>query len=130
MPHELYVHLVWVTLQRRPMITPQVASFLNRFLPAEALRHGCETLALGLVSDHVHLVLRIPPRLDIPRMVQGLKGASSRLGSAASVVGLRWEKGYQVKTVSPGGLARVIDYVRNQARQHPESAYPSMEAAP
>ena len=121
MAHVLYVHLVWVTWQRRPMITARVASFLRRFLPAEAARHGCAVVALGMVPDHVHMVLRIPPRVDLPRMVQRFKGASARLGSQESVVGLRWEKGYQLKTVSPGGLPRVIAYVKNQAERHGEA---------
>jgi putative transposase len=124
MPHALYVHLIWVTRERRRMITGRVASFLRRFLPAEAARHGCEVVALGLVPDHVHLLLRIPPRVDLPRMVQGLKGASARLGNRESTVGLRWEKGYQVKTVSPGGLPRVIDYIKNQAQRHGEFVAP------
>jgi REP element-mobilizing transposase RayT len=124
MPHALYVHLVWVTLERRRMITGRVASFLRRFLPAEATRHGCEVVALGLVPDHVHMVLRIPPRGDLPRMVQGLTGASSRLGNLESTVGLRWEKGYQIKTVSPSGLPRVIAYVKNQAQRHGEVVAP------
>jgi putative transposase len=124
MAHALYVHLVWVTWRRRPMITTGVAAFLRRFLPAEAARHGCEVVALGVVPDHVHLLLRIPPRVDLPRLVQGLKGASSRLGNLESTVGLRWEKGYQIKTVSPGGLPRVIAYVRNQAQRHGEGVAP------
>jgi REP element-mobilizing transposase RayT len=78
-------------------------------------------MALGMVPDHVHMVLRIPPRVDLPRMVQRLKGASARLGSQESAVGLRWEKGYQIKTVSPGGLPRVIAYVKNQAQRHGEA---------
>jgi REP element-mobilizing transposase RayT len=98
------------------MITAQVASFLRRFLPAEAARHGCEVVALGVVPDHVHMILRIPPRVDLPRMVQGLKGASSRLGNLESTVGLRW--------VSPSGLPRVIAYVRNQAQRHGEGIAP------
>ena len=102
------------------MITPRVAAFLCRFLPAEANRHGCEVIALGVVRDHVHMVLRIPLRVDLPRLVQGLEGASARLGNRDSAVGFRWEKGYQVKTVSPSGLPRVIAYVRNQTARHGE----------
>ena len=124
MPHALYVHLVWVTWRRRRMITARVAAFLRRFLPAEAARHGCEVVALGVVSDHVHMILRIPTRVDLPRMVQGLKGGSARLGNLESTVGLRWQKGYHVQTVSPSGLPRVIAYVKNQARRHGEGVAP------
>jgi putative transposase len=77
-----------------------------------------------MVPDHVHLLLRIPPRVDLPRIVQRLKGASARLGNRESSVGLRWQKGYLIKTVSPSGLPRVIAYVTNQARRHGEVVVP------
>ena len=117
-PQQLFVHLIWTTVDRLPMLTPSVCQFLGRFLPAEALRHGCETIALGMVLDHVHIVVRIPPRIDLPRLVQGLKGASSRLAATQTVTGLRWAKGYEAKTVSPGALSRVVDYVKHQPEHH------------
>ena len=50
MPVTLFGHLTWTTWERLPMIRPLEARFLSRFLPAEAARHGAETLALGLVA--------------------------------------------------------------------------------
>jgi REP element-mobilizing transposase RayT len=102
------------------MFTERVASFLRRFLPAEAARHGWEVVAPDVVPDHVHVILRIPPRVDLPRMVHRLTGTSARRGKRVTAVGLRWEKGYQIKTVSPSGLPRVIAYVKNQAQSHGE----------
>ena len=117
-PQQLFVHLIWTTVDRLPMLTPSVCEFLGRFLPAEAQRHGCETIALGMVPDHVHIVVRITPRIDLPRLVQGLKGASSRLGAMQTVTGLRWAKGYEAKTVSPAALSKVVDYVKHQPEHH------------
>jgi REP element-mobilizing transposase RayT len=104
------------------MIGSREARVLGRFLPAEALRHGCDTIALGIVADHVHIVLRLPSRLDLPRLVQGLKGASSRLVNLDSVAGLRWAKGYEANTVSPSGLNNLVLYVKSQSRRHPGRA--------
>ena len=120
MPAQLFVHLVWTTLERRPMIGKLEARFLERFLPGEAERHGCQTIAVGIVCDHVHLVLRLPSRFDLPRLTQGLKGASARLASLDSLTGLRWAKGYEAKTVSPGSLDRVVNYVQTQTQRHPD----------
>ncbi len=122
MPAQLFAHVTWTTFERRPMIGPSEARFLERFLPGEAARHGCQSIAVGIVSDHVHLVLRLPTRFDLPRLAQGLKGASARLASLDSLTGLRWAKGYEAKTVSPSGLAKVVQYVRDQARRHPNRA--------
>ncbi len=79
MPVRVYVHLTWTTLQRQPLINSEVADFLRRFLPKEAQRHGARVLEAGIVADHVHLVLQLLPVINIPRLVQGLKGASARL---------------------------------------------------
>lgn len=127
MPIAIFIHLTWTTYRRMPMITPSVASFLARFLPAESQRHGAQMVALGVVSDHVHLLIRPGGTFDLPRLVQGLKGASARLANQdqeISRIGLRWAAGYHAKSVSPGTLPRAVEYVKQQARHHPERAIP------
>lgn len=125
MPARLYAHLTWTTLQRQPLIHPQVAAFLQRFLPREAERHGARLLGLGIVADHVHIVLRLPPTIDLPRLVQGLKGASARLANRDGLMPrapLRWAEGYDLRSVGVRQRRAVIEYVRNQAVRHPELA--------
>jgi len=132
MPTALFVHLTWTTFRRMSMIGATEALFLGRFLPAEAQRHRAAIMALGLVCDHVHLVLRVPGRFDLPRLVQGLKGASARLANAdqsISRTGLRWATGYHVHSVSPRNLPAAVDYVRRQSDRHPDRAIPGAPAA-
>ena len=125
MPAKLYVHVAWTTAGRLSMIDARAEGFLRRFLPVEARRHGACILALGTVSDHVHLVLRLLVVSNIPRLVQGFKGASARLINQSHGTGrppLKWASGYDVRSVSPAQLERVIDYVRRQAERHPRRA--------
>src|SRR2546427_278968 len=125
MPVRLYVHLTWTTLQRQPLINSGVADFLRRFLPQEAQRHGTRVLETGIVADHVHLVLNLPPIFNIPRLVQGLKGASARLANRDSLAPrapLRWAEGYDLRSVGIQQLRTVIEYVANQTARHPERA--------
>jgi putative transposase len=107
------------------MIDAQAEGFLGRFLPVEARRHGACILALGMVADHVHLVLRLSVVSNIPRLVQGFKGASARLINHSRGTGrpsLKWASGYDLRSVSPSQLDRVIAYVRQQAERHPRRA--------
>ncbi len=125
MPAKLYVHLSWATAGRLSMIDARTDEFLRRFLPVEARRHGACILALGMVADHVHRVLRLPVVSNIPRLVQGFKGASARLINQSRPSGrpsLKWASGYDVRSVSPSQLDRVIDYVQRQAERHPARA--------
>ncbi|MCH7716638.1 MAG: transposase [Gemmatimonadetes bacterium] len=128
MPLNLYVHLSWTTDGRLPMIGSSEDEFLRAFLPAEAKRQGADVAAIGVVSNHLHLVIRLPGVFNIPRLVQGLKGASARLmnqDSGVSRNGIKWAKGYDLRSVSPGHLNRAIRYVAQQAAHHPRHAIPS-----
>jgi REP element-mobilizing transposase RayT len=107
------------------MIRATEARFLDRFLPAEAQRHGAVMIGLGMVCDHVHMVLRLPGRIDLPRLVQGLKGGSARLTNQdpkISRTGLRWAAGYSAFSISPRNLKAAVEYVKRQYARHPDRA--------
>jgi len=126
MRHRLYVHVVWTTRDRAPLITAPAAIFLSRFLPAVAAQERGAVLALGLVSTHVHLLLRLHPLASIPRLLQRLKGGSATLaereGHCVAGTVLRWAKGYDLESVSPRAVPRVLEYVSRQAERHPSVA--------
>ena len=106
------------------MIGPKEERFLKGFLPGQAERNGATVMAVGVVADHVHLLVRLEPVFSVPKLVQSLKGASSRLSKRddARGRGLRWAKGYDLRSVSPRNLNAAITYVRNQASRHPDQA--------
>ncbi len=126
MRHRLYVHLTWTTRDRAPLITAALARFLSGFLPAIAAKERATLLALGMVTTHVHLLLRLDPATDIARLVQRLKGGSALLanrdGHAGEHRALRWAKGYNLESVSPRVVPDVGNYVLRQALRHPDQA--------
>ncbi len=125
MPVRIYALLTWTTLRRLPLIHTSAAAFLHRLLPEIARRHGTRVIELGIVRNHVHLVIELSPRIDIPRLVQGLKGASARIANRDGVMPrarLRWANGYDLRSLGTRDLSRAIRYVRTQAERHPELA--------
>jgi REP element-mobilizing transposase RayT len=120
-PVRLYAHLSWTTFARAPLIDERVAAFLCRFLLEEATRHGARAIEIGVVRDHVHMLLELPAAFDVPRMVQGLKGASARLANRDGFAGhnpLRWASGYDLRSVGLRQLRDVAEYVRGQEGRH------------
>jgi putative transposase len=102
-----------------------VSDFLRRFLLAEAKRHSARVIELGIVPDHVHVLLELPPAFDVPRLVQGLKGASARIANRDGVAGhesLQWAQGYDLRSIGLRQLSTAVAYVREQARRHPQKA--------
>jgi len=127
-PVRIYAHLSWTTFARAPLITERIAEFLCRFLIEEAARHRARAIEIGVVSDHVHVLLELPAAFDVPRMVQGLKGASARLANRDGIAGhtpLQWAQGYDLRSVGVEQLRRVAEYVREQERRHGEELRPS-----
>lgn len=121
MPVRIYAHLSWTTFARAALIDEPVAEFLCRFLLEEATRHGARAIEIGVVRDHVHMLLELPAAYDVPRMVQGLKGASARLANRDGFAGhspLRWASGYDLRSVGSTQLRGVAEYVRDQKRRH------------
>ena len=119
--HQLYFHLTWSTLGRRPMIDAPTRDYLDAFLRRTAIREGAEIIEVAMLQTHVHLLIRTATRFDLSRLVQAMKGGSSYSvnRTAGNVVGLRWNRQYSVTSVSPRALGRVIAYLRGQDRRHP-----------
>jgi len=121
-PITIYALLTWTTRDRAPLIDAAGASFLRTFLPRAAELHGTQVLAVSVVQNHVHLLLLLDGLLDIPKLVQRLKGASSRIANRDGVLGnvrLRWANGYDLRSVSPRGVPAAQAYLARQALHHP-----------
>ena len=135
---QLYTHLTWTTLDRASSITATVRDFLDRFLRQQAIRYGARPLAMGMVNDHVHMIVELPPAYDLPTLLQGLKGASARIANRDGHTGrrpLQWTPGYDARSVRVGQLAAAIRYVESQASRHPTGLFPipgreGLQAAP
>jgi putative transposase len=119
--YQLYFHLAWTTLDRRPMINAATRDFLDEFFRKIAIREGAEVIGLAMLQTHVHMVVRIPPQFDLPRLVQRLKGGSSYAASRApgNILGLRWAPEYSATTVGPKQLGLMTEYLNRQEHHHP-----------
>jgi len=124
MRHRLYLHVVWTTRGRAPLLDAHLASFLDRFLRIIAREERALVLEIGMVRTHLHLLLRVHPMTIIPRLLQRLKGASSAVAGrehrASTQTSLKWERSYSIQSVGYRGLVSARTYVRNQAAHHPE----------
>ena len=125
MPVRLFAHAVWTTFARLPLIDDSIAAFLHRFVVAEASRHGARVVEVGIMKDHVHVILELPATFDVPRLMQGLKGASARIANRDRIAGhesLRRAQGYDLRSVGVRQLGTVVAYVRSQNSRHPAQA--------
>ncbi|WP_435806350.1 IS200/IS605 family transposase [Shewanella psychromarinicola] len=75
---KMHVHLVFVSKYRRKIFSKESLDTLKKLL-----RDVCLDFESGLVEfdgegDHVHLLVEYPPKVAIAKLVNSLKGVSSR----------------------------------------------------
>ena len=75
----LHVHLVFVTKYRRKVLSKEALNHLK-----DAFASICRDFEAVLVEmngedDHVHLLVNYPPKVSVSKLVNSLKGVSSRL---------------------------------------------------
>jgi putative transposase len=112
----LYLHLVWTTWDRLPLITPSIERRLHRNIESEARGMGCTVLALNGTSDHIHLVLSFPSTIPLADLVKQVKGVSSHFVNETlrPEAQFKWQGGYGAFTVSRWDLPKIIRYVKRQ----------------
>ena len=120
MPYwQLYYYLIWTTFERLPLITAERERLICRTLHSTAREIGVVVHAMGNVTDHIHLLVSVPPSLSIADCAKRLKGASSRavnLQEGERV--FRWQESYGALSIGGRSLPSVAAYVGNQKEHH------------
>ena len=75
---DLKVHLVWTTKYRYRVLSAKIAQRVRELIRETCRELDTEIVKGHLSQDHVHLLLSIPPHLSVSKLVQYLKGKSSR----------------------------------------------------
>lgn len=113
-------HIVFAPKYRRMVIYGQIKKDIGKILRDLCARKGVEIIEAELCVDHIHMLVKIPPKMSVSSFVGYLKGKSTlmifeRHAQLKYKYGQRkfWCRGYYVDTV--GKNKKVIEnYIRNQ----------------
>lgn len=116
----LCYHLVWATKNRAPLIQPEVEPRLYGYIVNKAAELGVYVHAINGWTDHVHLVVSIPPKHAVADVVRRLKGASAHdlNHGAALPYAFAWQRGYGALSLGERQRPIAEAYVANQKRHH------------
>ena len=110
----VYIHCVFSTKERRPLIPATRTAELYAYLGGIARSEGLTLIAAGGTANHIHLLLVMSAVCSLAHAVQKLKGSSSKwMGS-----GFSWQEGYGAFSVSASQLEVVKRYIQNQEEHH------------
>lgn len=123
---ELHAHLVFITKYRGNIFTDEHLRSLENIF-----RGVCEDFEVHLEefngeADHVHLLVNFPPKVSVSKLVNSLKGVSSRrlkqihpeLIKPAYLKNALWSPSYYAGSVGGAPISVVRQYIEQQARPH------------
>jgi putative transposase len=103
---ECKYHIVWIPKYRKKKLYGQLRKYLGTLFKDLASQYECAIIEGHLQSDHVHILISIPPKYAVAQVVGFLKGKST-IQIARGYLGRRknfsgqnfWARGYFVSTV-------------------------------
>ena len=120
---ECKYHLVFAPKYRRQVIYGKIKQDIGKILRDLCERKGVEIIEAELCKDHVHMLVRIPPKYSVSEIMGYLKGKSSlmifdRHANLNYKYGNRhfWCRGYYVDTVGKNAK-KIEEYIRKQLQE-------------
>ncbi len=116
-------HVVFIPKYRRKEIYGKIRADIGRIIRQLCEYKGVEIVEAHACSDHIHMLVKIPPKIAVSNFMGYLKGKSSlmifeRHANLKYKYGNRnfWAKGYFVSTV--GLNAEIVkEYIKNQEKE-------------
>lgn len=113
-------HVVWIPKCRKKTLYGQFRQYLGEIVRELGRQKESKVLEGHLMSDHIHILISIPPKYAVSQVVGFLKGKSAihiaraYMGRKRNFTGQKfWARGYYVSTVG-ADEETIRDYIRKQ----------------
>jgi putative transposase len=116
----VFIHAVFSTKGRTPIIEATWRHELFAMVGSQTNRLGCQTIIVGGVADHVHLLFGLSRTVTIADTMMEIKKWSSKWVNQHHSLAeeFHWQAGYGSFSVSQSNVDKVQAYIQNQESHH------------
>jgi len=126
--YDIEYHIVWTTKYRYRILTGKIAERAR-----DLIRQACNSMNVTIIrgsigKEHIHLLVSCPPSLSVSKLVQQLKGKTSRtLQIEYRVLKKKywgrhlWSTGYFCRSVGTVTKNIIKQYIENQIDEYDEN---------
>ena len=112
------ITFIWFsTKDRAKLIAKELQPRLWAYVAAICKNKGMLAFAVGGMTDHIHVLFRLPPTITLVRAVTLIKSNSSKWIRKKDRK-FAWQEGYGAFSVSSSGIDKVIRYIDEQEQRH------------
>ena len=128
--YDIKYHIVWITKYRKPVLRGEISNRARELIREICKTQDAEIIKGHISRDHVHLLVSVPPHLLVSRLVQSIKGKSSRkLMQEYKSLNRQfwgrhiWARGYFV--ASSGNVTDdvIAKYIEEQGKEPPDDNF-------
>jgi len=119
--YDLKYHIVWITKYRKPVLVGKIAERTRELIRMVCKNNEVEILSGHVSKDHIHILVSAPPHLSVSKLVQYIKGYSSRkLLMENKELNKQfwgqhlWARGYFAASSGNVTDEVIIEYIQNQ----------------
>ena len=122
----LHAHLIFITKYRGRVFESRHLETLETLLRKVCADFEVELVEFNGESDHVHLLVNYPPKVQLSKLINSLKGVSSRklklhhpeLVKPAYMKNALWSPSYFAGSVGGAPIDVLKRYIEQQDRPH------------
>ncbi|MFB7220159.1 IS200/IS605 family transposase [Streptomyces sp. NPDC056227] len=122
--HSLHAHLVFVTKYRRDVFDDDMLKRCEEIMREVCAGFETELREFNGEADHVHLLVHHPPKIALSRLINSLKGVSSRYlraeyTSHINRIGMGsvfWSRSYFAGSCGGAPLSVIRQYIEGRKR--------------
>ncbi|MFM2344588.1 MAG: hypothetical protein RLZZ210_1199 [Pseudomonadota bacterium] len=118
---DLNIHLVFITKYRKKIFSKEHIDFLHIILSKVCSDFDCTLSECNGEVDHMHLLINYPPKVSVSKLVNSLKGVSSRMLKKQFpnlgqfyFKGALWTPSYFASSCGGVSLDTIKQYIDNQ----------------
>jgi putative transposase len=120
-----YIHIVFSTKYREPLIHPPVEDELHNYLGGICKKLECQPIKVGGYTDHIHVLCMLSKKIALIKLVEEIKSHSSKWikTKGPEYLNFYWQSGYGAFSVKPDDVDRVTSYIANQKEHHTKKSF-------
>ena len=117
---KLYIHLIFGTKNRRPIIKEDFEKRLWAYLAGTLKKYDSKAIIINGTADHIHVLFVLSKNIALSKLVEEIKKQSSKWIKEfdKSSQDFAWQIGYAAFSVSSSKVNIVKKYIEKQKEHH------------
>jgi putative transposase len=122
---QCYFHLVFAVRNRNALIKKEWKNEMEKYITGIVQNHRHKMLAVGSMSDHIHILIGYNVNQLVPDLVEEIKTSTNSWikERGLSKFKFEWQKGYGAFTHSLSQIDFVVKYILSQEEHHKKQSF-------